>query len=119
MSDLNNSAPRILADALFVAGTVLLTVSEPSLSQLSGNTLADQPDVTIVDNGTGDFTITVQNFMGPNGYAIGIGTPTTISNMVSCTAQTYSGNAASFTFKVEDDASTATDAGFNFLLLAV
>lgn len=116
MFDVFNTLAR-LPGIRFVCGTLLNTAGTPTLSQLSGLDV-DQSMVSVVDTGVGDFNILVKNFKGDNGYAIGLATGTTISNMISCTAQTYSGDDATFTFKVEDDASTATDAGFNFILVA-
>lgn len=119
MDALNNPA-AIFAQAQVVFGTVINTGGTPSLSQLSGSALSDQTQVSIADNGTGNYTISVTNFRGWNSYLIGLATATTISNMVSCTAQTYTAdtNTANFTFAVEDDGSTAQDNGFNFMLLA-
>lgn len=118
--DVLNSAVRLLPQRMVVLGTVLYTSTTPSLSQLSGFAESDQSQVSIVANGTGDCTISVTNFRGYNGYLHAIATGTTISNMVSCTAQSYTADTdtANFTFKIENDASTAVDQGFNFILSA-
>lgn len=118
--ELLNSLTSILPNVGCVLGTVSVSGGTPTLSQLSG-TGFEQSAVSITDNGTGDFTISVANFRGPQGYLVGLATGTTISNMVSCTAQSYtaSTDTANFTFKVEDDGSTAQDNGFNFILLAL
>ena len=120
MNEALNSLARLTAFTHAVFGTVLYTSTTPSLSQLSLSSLSDQMQVSIVADATGVATISVQNFRGPNGYLIGIATGTTISNMVSCTAQSYTTgtSTANFTFKVEDDASTAVDQGYNFILVA-
>ena len=121
MSELLNSLTRLLPNTQCVIGTVAFDGGTPSLTQLSGVAESDQAQVSIVDDATGVVTISVTNFRGPSGYLIGgsLGT-TTISTFVSCTTQSYTANTdtANFTFKVENDASTATDAGFNFFLLA-
>ena len=118
--ELLNSLAKIYPTLQVVIGTVAVTGGTPSLSQLSGEADFDQTQVSIADNGTGDFTITVSNFRGQQGYLAGLATGTTISNMVSCTAQSYTAGTddANFTFKVEDDASAAADNGFNFILAA-
>jgi len=100
-----------------VTGTVTGGTT-PTLSQLSGFQ-ADQDAVTISRDAAGDYDITVTGFRGAQGNLKGYATATTISNMVSCTAQAYSsGDTAVFTFRVEDDGSTAQDNGFNFILVA-
>jgi hypothetical protein len=118
--DLLNATVRVTPETLLVFGTLEVSGGSPSLTQLSGFAESDQAQVSVADNGTGDFTISVTNFRGPQSYLIGLATGTTISNMVSCTAQTYTADTdtANFTFKVEDDGSTAADNGFNFILVA-
>lgn len=115
-----NAFQRVIGFQQAVFGTVALSGSTASLSQLSGEALSDQTQVTIADDGTGDFTLSVTNFRGANGYLMALATATTISVFVSCVSQSYTANTdtANFQFNVENDASTATDAGFNFMLLA-
>lgn len=114
-----NSLTRLVPTVQEVVGTVLYTSTTPSLSQLGGFDV-DQAQVTIAISATGVCIISVTNFRGMNNYLAGFATGTTISNMVSCTAQSYTANTdtANFTFKVEDDGSTAVDQGFNFILRA-
>ena len=118
--DALNSLTRLVPTVMQVIGTVLYTSTTPSLSQLGGFAESDQAQVTVAISSTGVCIISVTNFRGLNGYLAGIATGTTISNMVSCTTQSYTANTdtANFTFKVEDDASTAVDQGFNFILSA-
>lgn len=109
---------RATTGAKAIFGTVAVAGGTPSLSKLTGDAV-DQAQVSIEDTGAGDYNIVVANFKGPLGFAIGIGCGTTISTMINNTAATYSGDTATFTFKVEDDASSATDnAGFHFILVA-
>lgn len=112
-----NSMTRMLPPSGFIAGTLVVSSGTPTLTQLTGDAI-DQDCLSVVDTGTGDFNIVVTNFKGPAGSCIGIATGTTISTMVGCTSQSYSGDTATFTFKVENDASTASDTGFNFILMA-
>ena len=119
MPGLRNSLTNYMPTACVVTGTVTYSGATPSLTALSGSD-QDQACVTIAAVSTGVATITVTGFRGSNGSLKGFATGTTISNMVSCTAGTYTTgtNTANFTFKVEDDGSTAVDNGYNFQLWA-
>lgn len=120
MPDLLNSLTSIMPGVQSVFGSVLDTAGTPTLEQLSGFALSDQAQVTIADTAPGVYDISVTNFRGMNGYLMGYATSRTISTMVSCTAKSYAANTdtATFTFKIENDASTATDSSFDFLLVA-
>ena len=115
-----NTLTSALPYTSYVSGTVTGSATTPTLSQLSGISSADTSCVTIARTDTGDYNITVTNFRGAGSGLKGFGTATTISNMISCTAQAFtaSTDTAVFTFKVEDDSSSAADNGFNFILLA-
>ena len=118
MQSMRNSLTSFQPDALIVVGAVEYSGSTPSLADLSGFP-EDQSAVSIVANSTGNVTISVTGFRGRRGKLKGIAAGTTISNMVSCTANSYTAatDTANFTFAVESDASTAVDNGFNFILL--
>ena len=115
-----NTLTSALPYTSYVSGTVTGDATTPTLSNLSGISSADTGCVSIARTGMGDYNISVTNFRGAKGNLKGFGTATTISNMISCTAQAFtaSTDTAVFTFKVESDASTAVDNGFNFILLA-
>lgn len=114
-----NEMVRLVPRAKMIVGRVAVSGGTPTIEYSSLEDV-DQAQLSIVDTGAGDYNIVVTNFKGPRGVAFGFGTATTISLMIGCTAQTYSGETATFTFKVEDDASAATDnAGFNFILFAL
>ena len=114
-----NTLTSALPYTCYVSGTVTGDSSTPTLSQLSGVSPSDTGCVSISRTGAGDYNISVTNFRGPQCNLKGFGTGTTISNMISCTSQSFTADTdtAVFTFKVETDASTAADNGFNFLLL--
>ena len=118
--EVNNSLTSILPNVGCVIGTILDTSGTPTLSQLSGSGF-EQGAVSIVDNGTGDYTVSVTNFRGPQGYLLALANAVTISLSVAVTAASYtaSTDTANFTFAVEDDASTATDSSVHFILLAL
>jgi len=81
----------------------------PSLTRASGDTFQDA-DITLTDTGTGDIIVTINPFKGPKGEVYGVATTQTISTFANITALTYTGNSLAVTVKIEDDASTATDA---------
>lgn len=118
--DLLNTFTRIVPQSNVVFGTVLVTGTTPTLSQLSGQAESDQQHVTVVRSSAGVFVVTVTAFRGWNDCAIGIATSTTTSISVACTVQSYTANTntANFTFSCEDDASSQSDTGFNFILLS-
>jgi hypothetical protein len=114
-----NTLTSALPYTCYVSGTVTGDSSTPTLSQLSGISPSDRGCVSISRTGAGDYNISVTNFRGPQGNLKAIPGPTTISNMVACTSQSFTAgtDTAVFTFKVEADESTAVDNGFNFILL--
>lgn len=118
--DLLNNLTRLVPQSGTIFGTVLVTGTTPTLSQLSGFSESDQTQVSVTRSSSGVFVIVVTNFAGYNSYLAGMATSTTTSISVACTAQTYTTNTntANFTFSCEDDASSQSDTGFNFILLA-
>lgn len=80
-----------------------------SITNVSGP-LDQTADVTITDTGTGDYILTINPFRGNRGIAWGVATTQVISTMVGLTDFTYTGDSLAVTVKVENDASTATDA---------
>lgn len=100
-----------------VTGTV--DASEGTISGLFDGAEADA-EVSIVDNGTGDFTISVTNFRGRQAVAKGFATPIEADVVVSAREGTYSGDTASVQFLVRTVAGSpaASDADFNFTIEA-
>lgn len=115
-----NSLTRLYPTMQMIVGSVLDTAGVPTLAQLSG-WANDQAAVSIVDTGSGVYDIAVKTFRGDKNYLFGFATSRTISTMVSCTAKSFTANTdtANFTFKCEDDASTATDSSFDFILISL
>ena len=81
----------------------------PTLTRATGGNLEDA-DISITDTGSGDLLVTVNPFRGPKAEVYGVVTTGTISVFASITAFTYTGDSLAITVKIEDDASTATDA---------
>lgn len=88
-----------------------------SITRVSGDTLQDG-DVTSAATGTGDYIVTINPFKGPKGEVYGVATTGTISVFASITDMTYTNDSLAVTVKVEDDASTATDAAVTLHLFA-
>ena len=80
-----------------------------SITSVTGTTSQDA-DVTLTDTGSGDYIITVNPFLGPKGEIYWQATTGLISTFASVTATAYTGDSLAVTIKVENDASTATDA---------
>lgn len=112
---LRNSLVRFMGAARIVTGTV--ATAGVVLSNQSGNAL-DAAQVTSAATATGVRTLTIKNFKGPKGRAVAIITCGTISVFASVTDKSYSGNTLTVVVKLEDDASTATNAPFDYLILA-
>lgn len=74
--------------------------------------LAHAPDITLADNGTGNYTLTLNPFLAPRQIAHAFATSQTISTFASVTAVTYTGSSLAVTVAIEDDASAATDGVF-------
>ncbi len=98
--------------SLFISGKILDTSGVPSVASTSN--LAHAADVTVTDNGAGDYVIVVANFKGPRGLAIPVLTAGTDSLFASATSVSYSGTTLSVVVKMNDDASTLTDSSFYF-----
>lgn len=96
--------------ALFASINVTDSSGTPAVTDTS--ILAHAPDITIADNGVGDYTLTLNPFRAPRGIAHAYASSKTISNMASVTAVTYTGSSLAVTVRNEDDASAATDSGF-------
>lgn len=109
-----------LTQLLPVTGVVLGTVdiSEETISAKSGPTDVARDDVSMVKDSTGRVTITIQNFKGPQGVAFCFGTARSPEIIVGAAAYSYSGDAVSVQFLLEDDAGTATDDDFDFQIWA-
>ena len=116
----NNSLTLFYPKAGVVAGTVTVTAGTPALGSLTSgpSTSVAYGLVTIVDNGTGDFTISVKDFKGPMGLVLGFGNGATLGTILNPQVGTYSGNTASVQFLVADAAAAASDTNFNFVILA-
>lgn len=106
---------------LSFAGVVTGTVdaSAATLSNLFDNAEADS-EVSIVDDGTGQFTISVTNFKGPQGVALGFATPLEADTVVRAGTASYSGETVSVQFTVRTVAGSpaASDSDFNFRIEA-
>lgn len=111
-----NSLTRLLPNTGLIAGVVTGAAATPAFT--GSGTANDQARVTVTDNGTGDYTLTIDNFKGPNGVAFGFGNALTVGNFVNPVAITYSGNTATAQFKVTSDAGAAADDTLNVLILA-
>lgn len=123
MSDALNSGSRIVPTAQVVYGTCTVTAGTPALTQLSGESVSDQVQVSVADTDTGRFTISVANFRGPNGYITGEATPIGAAGedyTVEIRTQSYTANTdtANFEFNTLTAGTVADGASFNFTLKA-
>lgn len=120
MSIQNNSFSLFYPNAGFVAGKVTVSGGTPTLGSLTSGTSSSVPYglVTIADNGVGDFTISVKDFKGPRGIALGFGSGKTIGTIVNPQDYSYSSNTLSIQFLVADAAASASDTDFNFAIWA-
>ena len=119
--DLLNAFTRLISQCKVVVGRLDYAGGVPSIAESSGYGESDQAQFgTPTDTGTGDVIVIVKNFRGRQGKLAAFANSTTISVFVSPTAASYTADTdtANFTFKIENDASTATDAGFYFFLVA-
>ena len=117
--NMRNSLTDFLPEASIIVAEITGDSSTPTISNQSGNSI-DRQVMSIARDGAGDYDITVTNFRGAQSKLAAFGTATTISNMISVTAASYtaSTDTAVFTVKVESEAGTAVDHGFYILLLA-
>lgn len=120
MPDLLNSTPSIEQWTQRIIGCVTLSGTTATLAGLSGAVDSDQAQVTLSRTSTGIYVLTVRNFRGPNGQVNVIVTTGTTSLNVNWTAKSYTTNTdtVAITISIEDDASTATDASFDFQFTA-
>lgn len=114
----NNSVTLLYPQAGYVAGKVTVSGGTPTLGSLTGTNAIQRGLVTITDNAAGDFTISVQDFFGPRGIALGFGNGKTLGTIVNPQDFTYSGNTCSVRFLVSTDAAGASDTDFNFMIVA-
>lgn len=114
----NNSFTLFYPIAGYVAGKVTVSGGTPSLGSLTGTNAIQRALVTIADNGTGDFTISVQDFYGQRGIVLGGGNGKVLGTIVNPQDGSYSGNTASVRFLISDAAAGASDTDFNFWMLA-
>ena len=111
-----NSFTSFYPSAGLTIGTVTVTGGVPALGSLNGGQIA-RDLITIVDNGSGDFTISVKNFKGSRGLALGFGAGKTIDTCVNPQTGTYSGDTLSMQFLIAA-AGSASDTTFNFEIWA-
>ncbi len=116
MASTRNSLTQYVPDAGYVSG-LLTPGASPTVTLLSGFN-ADQGCVSVTRGGVGVYTITVKQFLGANGVALGRGTPTLSGVMVATSTGTYSGNAMSMQFGIMDNAGSYSDTAINFEIRA-
>lgn len=101
-----------------LAGRVNVSAGVPSLADLSGDEL-DQGEITIADNGVGDFTITIRNFRGPQSRANVQATPTAADVAVRVASKTYTAGTdnlvVQFVVRTISGTPAASDTGFEFV----
>lgn len=104
--------------ALFIAGRINVAAGVPTL-QLSGP-VGQQNDVTITDNGVGDYDLTIANFKGPLGFAIGVvSVNSNAAGMAMVESYSYSGDTLSMGIGViATSTSTRVDSGVGFIIWA-
>jgi len=117
MATVRNSFAQFMGNgALIAMGTI--DVSDNTLDNMSGAPSGHDADITLTDDGTGDFTLTLNPFRGPKGSVVAFATTATISTFASVTGKTYTNDSLAVDINVENDASTATDADVDFLIVA-
>lgn len=118
--DALNATARILSKTQQIYGCVVVAGGAITSTALSGEAISDQAQVTVTRTATGVFTIAVSNFRGENSVVNALVTTGTTSLNVNWTAKTYTANTdtVTVTVSIEDDASTLTDASFDFQLTA-
>ena len=87
----------------------VVDTATPAVTRATGMN-ANDADISFTDTGAGDMVMTINPFRGPKGEAYGVATSMTISTFCSITAFTYTADSLAVTIKIENDASTATDA---------
>lgn len=115
-----NATPRIIQETQQIYGSVTLSGTTATLGVTSGEAISDQAQVTLSRTSTGIYVLTVTNFRGPNGGLNVLVSPGTTSLSAAWTTKTYTTNTdtVAITISIEDDASTATDASFDFQFTA-
>jgi hypothetical protein len=88
---------------------IVIASGGATITRASGPNMQDA-DITCVGTGTGDYALTINPFKGPKGEAYAVANAMTISMMVSVTALTYTNDSLAVTLKIENDASTPSDA---------
>lgn len=106
------------AGALDIAFRVLNTAGTPSITNVSPP-LAQAADVSVVDTDPGEYTITINPFRGPLGYAYVFMTAQTAGLITTLSSgPTYTNDSLAFAILVTSNA-TRTDASVLVRVLAV
>ena len=95
----------------FVAGSITGAASTPAFTGIGSSLAAG--DISVTDNGTGDYSLVIANFQGNKGTAYGFGNAQTLGNFVCPVAYSYSGTTLTLRFKVSDAAGAAADDTIN------
>lgn len=102
-----------------VSGTV--DASAATISNLFNGNSADQ-EVTITDNGVGDFTIAITNFRGTQNVILAHATPLENDAVVSVRAGTFTASTdtanVQFLVRTVEGTPAAVDRDFNFVIEA-
>ena len=102
-----------------VTGTLSVSGGTPSLTNLPDQNSASG-EVTVADNGVGDFTITITNFRGTEAKSVAFATTTTADMTVRVVSKTYTNDslAVNFIVRTADQTSAVDDSGFEFCIEA-
>ena len=117
MSELLNSFTRLYPDLQSVWGRIVQsgTGTTVALASLSGTVDFDQPQVSLVRNGTGDYTVSVANISGLVGLSSATVSTTGVGFVVAAAAVTFSSGTGSAQFLTYSTAGTAAaDCTINF-----
>lgn len=114
-----NSLTSILPVTHAVQGFVTFTSGVPAVGSLSGSNAIDRDQVSVTDTATGKASIVIENFRGPQGICLGIGTPVDSGYFVATSVGTYSGNTATIVFAISATGTNVlTDTNFTFQIWA-
>lgn len=118
MANMHHSMAQLEgAGTLMIAFKILDTSGTPTITEVTAPSF-QSGDIAITDTGTGIYDVVISNFKGPQGYARVFVTANTDSLFAGVSARSYTGDALAITINVNDDASTATDASVDVLVLA-
>lgn len=112
-----NNLKRYIPVTALVVGKVA-NDGTATISSVSGPEPIDRSQVSVARDGAGDVTLTIKNFKGPRGLAYGFGNAKTAEIMINPQDGTYTGNTLEMQFLCEDDAGSAADTDFNFMIWA-